>query len=64
VAAVEEAEPQLASWGIRMRRLKIGAGPLVALVLALSSVSYVVTAYVAQLETEVELQTSLPLARI
>jgi CHASE1-domain containing sensor protein len=47
-----------------MRKLRIAAGPLVALVVALSSVTYVVTAYVAQLEPDVQMQTSLPLARI
>ena len=47
-----------------MRKFKIGTGPMLAVVLALSSVSYVATAYVAQLEPEVQMQTSLPLARI
>ena len=47
-----------------MRKFKIGTGPLVAVLLALSSVTYVATAYVAQLEPDVQMQTSLPLARI
>ena len=64
MAAGREERSQRKMWGCVMRKLKIGAGPLVAVVLALFSVTYVVTAYVAQLEPEVEMQTSLPLARI
>ena len=47
-----------------MQKRKIGAGPLLAIVLSLSSVGYVVMACVAQLEPELHMQTSLPLARI
>jgi hypothetical protein len=64
VAARREEFSQPEMWGCFMRKIRIGAGPLVAIVLGLSSVTYVVTAYVAQLEPEVQMQTSLPLARI
>ena len=59
-----EERSQLNLWGSVMRKFKIGTGPMLAVVLALSSVSYVATAYVAQLEPEIQMQTSLPLARI
>lgn len=64
VVAGREERSQPEMWGCTMRKFRIGAGPLVAVVLGLSSVTYVVTAYVAQLEPDVQMQTSLPLARI
>ena len=47
-----------------MRKRKFRSGPLLVLVLSLSGVGYVAVAYVAQLEPETQLETSLPLARI
>lgn len=47
-----------------MRKFRIGVGPLVAVVMLMAGTGFSVAAYVAQLEPETQLQTSLPLARI
>ena len=47
-----------------MRKFRVGAGPLVAIMLFVTGTGVSVAAYLAQLEPEVELQTNLPLARI
>ena len=47
-----------------MRKIRIGAGPLVALMLFVTGTGFAVAAYVAQIEPAVELKTNLPLARI
>ena len=45
-------------------KTRLKAGPLVGLAVVMMGVGFAVTAYVAQLEPEVELRTNLPLARI
>lgn len=47
-----------------MKKRRIKAGPLLALGLLIMGTGYVVTEITAPAEPEVEMQTSLPLARI
>lgn len=51
-------------WGLSMKKRRIKAGPLLALGLLIMGTGYVVTEITAPAEPEVEMQTSLPLARI